>query len=207
MFLLGVLIFISINAYILKTSAPQIFYNTDEIPNTQVAVILGAKVMDNGKMSDILYDRTIKGLELYTEGKVSKILVSGDHGTAEYDEVSTVKEYLLDQGVLGEDIFLDHAGFDTYDSIYRAKEIFEIESLTIVTQEFHLPRAVYIGNSLGMETYGYVADRQKYISEKWNAVRESIARIKAFANVTLNSKPTYLGNSISITGDGQLSWD
>ena len=139
--------------------------------------------------------------------KVSKILVSGDHGTVEYDEVNTVKAYLLENGVQPENIFLDHAGFDTYDSIYRAKEIFEVESVVIVTQEFHLPRAVYIGNSLGIETHGYIADRQPYVAAIWNSFRESLARIKAFLNVTLNSKPKYLGEPIPITGDGTLSWD
>lgn len=195
------------NLYITKTSADYISNELDEIPETQVALILGSRVYSSGVMSDVLIDRTIKGLELYERGKVSKILVSGDHGRAEYDEVNVVKDYLLENGVSEEDLFLDHAGFDTYDSIYRAKEIFEIESLIIVTQEFHLPRAVYIGNSLGIETYGYIADRQPYIAARWNSLRESLARVKALLNVTFHSEPKYLGEHIPITGDSRLSWD
>lgn len=201
------LFFIFVNIYIIRESAPYIFDNVKDMPKSQVALILGARVYENGKMSDILSDRVIKAIELYKGGKVSKFLVSGDHGTVEYDEVNTAKNYLLKNGIDGKDIFLDYAGFDTYDSVYRAKNIFGIKSLIIVTQKFHLPRAVYIGNSLGMETYGYVADRQTYIAAKWNDLRESFARCKAFFDVIFYSKSKYLGDSIDINGDGQLSWD
>jgi len=205
--LLGFLIFLAINFYIPKVSSSKIFEEIDDVPEAQTALILGAKVYSDGTLSDVLADRTIKGIELYKNGKVSKILVSGDHGRTEYDEVNAIKEYLLSNGVLGDDIFLDHAGFDTYDSLYRAREIFEVESLVIVTQEFHLPRAVYIGNALNIETYGYVADRQSYLADSRNRMRESLARIKAFGNVTFKSKPKFLGDAIPITGDSSLSWD
>jgi vancomycin permeability regulator SanA len=205
--LFGVFLVVFSNVYILKTSKSYIFNELDGIPSSQAVLILGSKVYSNGAMSDVLADRVIKGLELYESEKVSKILVSGDHGRVEYDEVNVVKDYLLENGVSEEDIFLDHAGFDTYDSLYRAKEIFEIESLIIVTQEFHLPRAVYIGNSLGIKTYGYIADRQPYIAARWNSLRESLARVKAFLNVTFHSKSKYLGDHLPIAGDSRLSWD
>ncbi len=203
----GLLLFIFVNSFIPATSAPYIFSELDDVPKAQAALVLGSKVYADGRMSDVLADRTLKGLELYQEGKVSKILVSGDHGREEYDEVNTVKKYLLENSVQEEDIFLDHAGFDTYDSLYRAKHIFEVESVVIVTQEFHLPRAVYIGRSLGIETYGYKADRQEYIAAAWNSFRESLARMKAFFDVTFQSKPKFLGETIPITGDGRESWD
>ncbi len=205
--ILVLLLLIFVNFYIPKTSTPYIFDDIEDVPSTQAALILGSKVYSDGSMSDILADRIIKALELYDNGQVSKILISGDHGTTEYDEVNTVKDYLLENDFEDEDVFLDHAGFDTYDSLYRAKHIFEVESVVIVTQEFHLPRAVYIGNSLGIETYGYIADRQPYIAARWNSIRESLARLKAFLNVVFHSKSKYLGEQIPITGDGRLSWD
>lgn len=204
---LVIIFVIFLNIYILRSSSEYISANMADLPESQAALILGARVYSNGNMSDILLDRTIKALELYEGGKVSKILISGDHGQEDYDEVNTVKDYLVDRGVTAEDIFLDHAGFDTYDSLYRSKEVFEVESLIVVTQAFHLPRAVYIGDKLGIETYGYVADRQPYVAAKFNDLRESLARVKAFLNVLFNSKPTYLGDPIPINGDGQLSWD
>lgn len=205
--LCGIFFVIFVNFYILKQSNKYIFENVKDVPETQAALILGSRVYSSGKMSDVLLDRVIKGLELYQNGKVKKLLISGDHGTKEYDEVNTVKDYLLKNGVLGADIFLDHAGFDTYDSLYRARDIFEIKSLIIATQRFHLPRALYIGNALGIETYGYVADRQLYLAATWNETRESLARFKAFLNVTFHSKPKFLGDHIPITGDSKLSWD
>lgn len=205
LFLIFFVVFV--NFYILKQSNKYIFENVRDVPETQAALILGSRVYSSGQMSDVLLDRVIRGLELYKNGNVKKLLISGDHGQKEYDEVNTVKDYLLKNGVPGADIFLDHAGFDTYDSLYRARDIFEIKSLIIVTQKFHLPRALYIGNALGIETYGYIADRQPYLAAEWNKIRESLARFKAFLNVTLRSKPKFLGDHIPITGDSKLSWD
>lgn len=205
--LFGMFFVVFVNSYILRQSSKYIFENMNDVPAAQAALILGSRVYASGQMSDVLLDRVIKGLELYKNGKVKKLLISGDHGKKEYDEVNTVKDYLLKNGVPGADIFLDHAGFDTYDSIYRARDIFEIKSLIIVTQKFHLPRALYIGNALGIETYGYIADRQPYLAATWNEIRESLARFKAFLNVIFYSEPKYLGDHIPITGDSKLSWD
>jgi len=134
-------------------------------------------------------------------------LISGDHGTSEYDEVNTIKDYLIEHGIDGADIFTDHAGFDTYDSIYRAKDIFEVESMIIVTQEFHLPRAIYIANALNIENIGAVADKRDYRDKERNQMRESIARVKAFLNINLKAKPKFLGGKIPITGESSNSWD
>lgn len=205
--LAGTVTAIIINQDILSRTKPHIFAELENIPNSQAALILGARVYTNGNMSDILADRSIKALELYQDKKVEKILVSGDHGTVDYDEVKVVRDFLLQNDIPEEDIFLDHAGFDTYDSLYRAKHIFQVETLIVVTQEFHLPRAVYIGQSLGIETYGYIADRQTYLAARWNNLRESLARIKAFLDVSTNAQPKFLGEAIPITGDGRATWD
>ena len=205
--LLGIVFVCLLNFLILKISRAHISDSVDELPQAQAVLIPGARVYEDGRMSDILNDRVISALEVYHAGKADKILVSGDHGRTEYDEVNTVKNRLLAEGVPETDIFLDHAGFDTYDSLYRARDIFEADSLIVSTQEFHLPRAVYIGNSLGIETYGYIADKQPYLAARRNEMREFPARIKAFLNVTFHSKPKYLGDAIPISGDGRQSWD
>jgi SanA protein len=183
------------------------FDKPEDVPNAQVALILGAKVYNDGRLSHMMQDRADSGLELYKAGKVQKILMSGDHGTKTYDEVNTVKDYLLERGVAPEDLFLDHAGFDTYDSLYRARDIFGVRSLVVVTQKFHLPRAVYIGRSLGLEVYGYAADKRPYQGMFWNETREVFARAKAFLAVSLGIKPKFLGEKIPIEGDSQLSRD
>ncbi len=198
---------ILINLYILKSTGGQIFYSQDNLSKKQVALLLGARVYSNGNLSHVMQDRAETAIEIYKLGKVSKILISGDHGTSEYDEVNTIKDYLLERGVKGEDIFTDHAGFDTYDSVYRARDIFKVSSMIIVTQKFHLPRAVYIADSLGIDSAGIVADKRDYRDKERNQIRESVARVKAFLNVSFRAKPKFLGEVISIEGDSRESWD
>ncbi len=183
------------------------FYQLKGSPSAQVIIILGAKVYANGKMSPMMLDRVETALYLYSQGKADTILVSGDHGQVGYDEVNTIKDYLLENGVPGEHIFLDHAGFDTYDSLYRAQAIFQIKSAIIVTQEFHLPRAIYIGRALGLDVSGVIADRQPYQGIIYNQLREIPARLKSFVRVQLHSQPRYLGEPIPITGSSFESWD
>ena len=146
-------------------------------------------------------------IELYTGKKIKRFLLSGDHGRKNYDEVNSMKNYLLEKGINTEDIFLDHAGFDTYSTIVRAKEVFGVEKAIIVTQEFHLSRAVYIARSKGIEAYGIKADRQDYYSLVRLKIRETIAKVKAFSEVMINKKPRFLGSKIPITGDSKLSYD
>jgi len=178
-----------------------------ELEEAQVVIALGARVYDNGKMSDVFRDRVDTAFEVYESGKAKKILVSGDHGRKEYDEVNTAREYLLTKGVKEEDIFMDHAGFDTYDSLYRAGYIFEIEKAIISTQKSHLPRALYIGDNLGLEVKGIQADKHIYINSLQQFIRERLANVKAFLNVLLKSKPKFLGEKMDIEGDGRKSWD
>ncbi len=170
-------------------------------------MLLGSLVYPDGRLSDVMEDRVLTAAELYKNQKVKKILVSGDHGRKNYDETNTIKIHLLRLGIPPADIFLDHAGFDTYDSLYRASAVFHVDSAIIVTQAFHLPRAVYIGKSLKIDVVGVIADRRKYRSVYLNEGREIIARIKAFFDVTLSAKPKFLGDVIPINGDGKKSWD
>lgn len=188
-------------------SSDRIFASLDDVPVTQTALVLGARVYQDGRLSQILQDRIETAVELYEAGKVKKILVSGDNGQENYDEVNAMKDVLLTKGIPAEDIFLDHAGFDTYDSLYRADYIFDVESLTVVTQKFHLPRAVYVGQGLGIETYGLISDKRRYRDAERMQIRESLARVKAVMNVVFNSKSKYLGEKVPITGDSRASWD
>lgn len=182
-------------------------YCSLEFPQKDAALVLGARVYENGRMSDVFRDRAEVAVSFYEAEKVQKILVSGDHGTEEYDEVNAAKDFLLSEGVKPEDIFLDHAGFDTYDSVYRAKEIFGVESMVIATQDFHLPRALYIAEELGIDACGASSDLHEYRTESQMEFREIFARSKAWLDVFLKSKPKYLGEEILISGDGQATWD
>lgn len=185
---------------------PKIYRDLAQVPQSHTAIVLGASVYANGKLSPILKDRVDSALELYKAGKVKRFLLSGDHGQDNYDEVSTMKDYLNGKGIPDEDIFLDHAGFDTYDSMFRADYIFKVDSAIVVTQNFHLPRALYISDRLGLNFIGYSADKRKYRSIESLEHRENIANIKAFWEVLINKKPTYLGDEIPITGDSKLSY-
>ena len=133
--------------------------------------------------------------------------MSGDHGKENYDEVNVMKKYAIDMGVKSEDIFMDHAGFSTYESIYRAKKIFGAKKVVIVTQEFHLYRALYIANKLGIKAYGVSASLKKYSTESYLKFREIFARNKDFVNCIFKPKPTYLGKSIPVSGDGNITND
>ncbi|MFC1617713.1 vancomycin high temperature exclusion protein [Patescibacteria group bacterium] len=203
----GVVCVYSAIAHVGNIANGLIYEKTEDIPESQVAIVLGAKVRSDLSPSPMLEDRLLTAWDLYNAGKVEKILLSGDHGRPEYDEVNAMKDYLLAKEIPAEHIFLDHAGFDTYDSIYRAKEIFAVDSLTIITQEFHLPRALYIAKSLDLDAVGLKADRQDYAGVRNNYRREIPAKLKAYYNVLLDEEPKYLGEQIPVTGDSRQSWD
>lgn len=197
----------AVNLYVRSFSKDLIYSDVKAVPQKQAILVLGAKVYSNGGLSSMLYDRAETAIDLYNQGKATRILVSGDHGRDDYDEVNTIKNYLLSKGIPAKVIFMDHAGFDTYDSMYRARDVFEVKSVIIVTQEFHLPRAIYVSRSLGLDTVGVVADKQPYAGIIYNQSREIIANIKAYVDVTLKVSPKFLGPKIPITGDSKKSWD
>lgn len=203
----GILAFIIINLSIIIATRDSIYETIDNMPNAQAALVLGARVYSNGQPSTTFNDRIQTAITLYNQRKVNKILVSGDNGQESYDEVNAAKATLQNAGIPDQDIFLDHAGFDTYDSLYRAQAIFQIDRLTVVTQKFHLPRAIYIGKRLGIKTNGLIADKRIYRAAVRNQIRESLARIKAFLDLLAKSEPRFLGPQIPISGNGQASWD
>jgi len=169
-------------------------------------LVLGAGVKADGKPSDMLEDRLLTAIELYKKADVApKLLMSGDHGRVDYDEVNTMKSFAISQGVPSEDIFMDHAGFSTYESIYRAKEIFGAERIVVVTQEYHLYRALYVAQRFDIEAVGVSADIREYRGEYIRGAREILARGKDFLMCVFKPKPTYLGDAISLEGDGNIT--
>lgn len=181
---------------------PYMYDDVADVPQAQAALVLGASVY-HGAPSPILEERASEAAALYTQHKVSKILVTGDNGSLSHDEVTPVRKYLLDMGVKPQDIFLDHAGFDTYSSMYRARDVFEARSIIIVTQDFHLPRALFIARSLGLTANGISPQGG---GEARDYAREIPASLKAVVDVLLRRVPKYLGERIPITGDGEVSW-
>lgn len=187
---------ISINWYVEHSSQTYMYTLEENVPQKEAALILGAAVYKNGALTPILYDRAVTALELYRQGKVKKILVSGDNSTLEHNEVIPVSKFLIGQGVPKEAIFLDYAGFDTYDSMYRARDVFKASSLIIVTQHFHMPRSLYIAHNLGIDAVGVDADKRLYGGQ--NTLREYFATVKAWLDVSFHSKPEFLGEPVPI---------
>lgn len=178
-----------------------------ELKDVDCILVLGCLVKENGVPSDMLLDRLTRGVELYTLGASPKLLMSGDHGRVGYDEVDAMKTYAVDAGIPSEDVFMDHAGFSTYESIYRAKEIFQAKKIIIVTQEYHLYRALYIAELFGLDAYGVSSDFNIYAGQSARELREVLARVKDFGTSIIKPKPTYLGEVIPIWGDGNLTND
>ncbi|MCX8033253.1 MAG: YdcF family protein [Thermoleophilia bacterium] len=198
------LLFLGANLLIPLAARKHIVSDLSQAPEAQCAIVLGAKVYPDGTPAPMLADRLETGIKLYEIGKVKKLLLSGDHGQATYDEVNVMLEYVLARGVPSEDVFTDHAGFDTYDTMYRARDVFQVRTALVVTQAFHLPRAVYTARTLGLEATGVAADIQPYTDELQNRAREWLARVKAALELHItHPKPKYLGSPIPIEGDGR----
>ncbi len=198
-----------VNAYVKGASSERIITSEKaaEFEDVDCILVLGCKVKDNGVPSDMLKDRLDRSLELYNAEAAPKLLMSGDHGREDYDEVGTMKQYAIDAGVPSEDVFMDHAGFSTYESMYRAIEIFEADKIIIVTQEYHLYRALYIAEQLGIEAYGVASDYHSYAGQSMREMREILARCKDFATTIFKPKPTHLGEAIPVSGNGDLTND
>ena len=207
--LLGASTLLLTNGYVKRSTADQILTpeQATALEGVDCIVVLGCLVKADGTPSDMLYDRISVGVTLYQNGTSQKLLMSGDHGQKEYDEVNTMKTCAIDAGVPSEDIFMDHAGFSTYESVYRAKEIFGAKKIVIVTQEYHLHRALYIANALGIEAYGVSADLRSYAGQTKRDMREILARIKDMGYSLFKPAPTYLGEPISLDGSGDVTND
>ncbi len=173
--LIGVLSVAVINKHIRSQGAGKIKSSITEIPagNGQTAaIVFGARVWENGEPSHVLYDRVLTAVELYRAGRVEKILMSGDNPTPSYDEPTAMLKAAVELGVPADDVVLDFAGRRTYDTCYRAREIFGVRRAILVTQEFHLPRALYLCENLGVESVGLTANRRRYQGERYWAFRE-----------------------------------
>lgn len=198
------LVILGINFYVRLSSKSDIVNNPDG--GKDAILVLGAGLR-NGKPSPILKDRLDTAIKLYKDGVSKRIIVSGDHGKKYYDEVNVMKNYLLDKGVESNNIFMDHAGFSTYDSIYRAKEIFLANNIIIVTQQFHLYRSLYIAEKLELNAVGVSATLRDYNGSVKFELREILARDKDFVKVMFKPEPTYLGDTIPVFGDGNVTND
>ncbi len=200
---------LSVNSYVKSVGAKNIIAVEEaaNLEDVDCILVLGCLVKPDGQPSHMLDDRIKRGVELYHSGAAPKIIMSGDHGTQEYDEVNTMKNEAIEAGVPSGDVFMDHAGFSTYESLYRAKEIFQAQKIVIVTHEYHLYRALYIAQSLGIEAYGVNSDYRTYAGQAKREVREVLARCKDFLTSCFKPLPTYLGEAIPVSGNGDLTND
>lgn len=209
MFLIIVIIIvIAINFYVKFSTRKQIVDKTDysKLENIDCIIVLGAGIWGD-RPSPMLEDRLLQAIELYKNNVSAKIIMSGDHGREEYDEVNTMKNFAIEHGVPSEDIFMDHAGFSSYESMYRAKEIFGAKKVVVVTQKYHLYRALYIANSLGLEAYGVNSDPRRYAGSMYREAREILARNKDFIKCIFKPEPTYMGETIPVSGNGDVTND
>lgn len=196
-----------VNFYVKNRSAAYLVApdEAESISDVDCILVLGCKVKEDGTPSDMLRDRLTRAIELYKVGAAPKLLMSGDHGRKEYDELAIMKQYAIDAGVPSSDIFMDHAGFSTYESMYRAKEIFKANKIIIVIQEYHLYRALYVAREFGIDAFGVGADYQRYWGQSIRDFREVFARCKDFATTIFRPKPTYLGEAIPVSGNGDAT--
>lgn len=206
--IIGILIILSINLYVILSTKQQIITNNDysNLKDIDCIIVLGAGIWED-KPSPMLEDRLLQGIDLYKNNVSNKIIMSGDHSKEDYDEVNVMKNYAIEKGVPSENIFMDHAGFSTYESIYRAKEIFGAKKVVIVTQKYHLYRALYIANMLGLDAYGVNSDPREYVGATYRKLREILARNKDFVKCIFKPEPTYLGDTISVSGSGDVTND
>lgn len=205
-FVVVVAALLGVNAWVLHRSSTRIVASTDDLNSVWTIIVLGSFVTDDG-VSACVEERLQRAYEVYNSGKGQRFLITGDHGRKDYDEVNTMMRRLQEMGVPKEHIFLDHAGFDTYDSMWRAKHVFQVDSAVIVSQGFHLPRAQYLATAVGLQAQSVAADPPRGSVCARAGVREPLARIKAFVNVMLRSDAHHAGPAIPITGSASASHD
>lgn len=202
--LVGTVTLLGINQYVKHCATPNIITGENAKTHTDFdcILVLGCGVKADGSPSLMLQERMDCGIQLYQNKVAPKLLLSGDNGQEEYNEVATMLRLATEQGVPAPDVFLDHAGFSTYESMYRAKEIFQAKKVLIVTQEYHLYRAIYIAQKLGLDAWGVACDTQTYYGQTLRDIREILARNKDALKCIFKPNPTFLGDAIPISGDG-----
>lgn len=197
---------LGINFYVVKSSEKYILDMDNAGEGYDCVLVLGCGVWGD-RPSHMLEDRLLVGIELCKNGASEKLLMSGDHGRDEYDEVNVMKKFATDRGLDSEDVFMDHAGFSTYESMYRARDIFKAKKVLIVTQEYHLYRAIFVARRLGLEAYGVTSDLRDYGGQIFRDIREILARNKDLIYTIVQPEPTYLGEAIPVQGDGNATND
>lgn len=197
---------IAINHIVIIEATPYILPADGAGEGYDCILVLGCGVHGTTP-SHMLEDRLLQGIELYHSGASPKMIMSGDHGREHYDEVNVMKDFAIERGVESSDVFMDHAGFSTYESMFRAKEIFQAEKILIVTQKYHLYRAIYNARALGLDAYGVASDPRAYSGQLFRSIREVLARNKDFIYSIIKPEPTYLGEAIPVSGNGDLTND
>lgn len=202
--LVCVILLFAVNLGMVLSVRGQMTDYADAVCMTDVdcVIVLGCKVYNDGTPSAMLRDRLLTAITLMQNGVTDRMLVSGDHGREAYDEVNAMKDFAIEKGIPSEKIFMDHAGFSTYETLYRARDVFQAKRVIIVTQTYHLYRALYVARSLGIEAYGVSADLDRYAGQTYRDCRELLARVKDFGYCVLKPAPTYLGDPIPISGNG-----
>ena len=194
---------------LLCASSAKYIYDRNEIAELDgdfdCILVLGAGVYSDGTPTPMLNDRLVVACEAYESGRSDRLIMSGDHLFSDYDEPGAMKRFAIEQGIDSKVIFLDHAGISTYDSVYRAIKIYGAEKILIVTQKYHLYRAIYLAQSLGVEAYGVSANLRGYMGQPKYTVREWVARVKDFAMAIAKPEATYMGDKIDLLGDGDTT--
>lgn len=204
--IMGIAIVICVNFYV-KSKTNDFIYNSEkEITPTNVGIIFGAGI-NGDRPSKYLKDRLDAGIRLYKSKKINKILLSGDNGSDEHDELTVMKTYCYQHGVDTTKIYIDYAGFDTYSTMSRAKNIFKIDKAVLISQKYHLNRAIYIGNKMGVQSVGFSANSGEYKGYKYVCFREYFSIFKSVIDVFRSRKPHFLGTEININGKSNYSKD
>lgn len=205
-FLFGVLLTALLNLFVIGKAEEYILSEEEAATmDADCIIVLGAMVYSDDTLSDILRDRVTTAVSLYQAGASDRILMSGDNSRVGYNEGFAMAKYAIAQGVDANNVFEDDAGFSTYETMYRARDVFQAKKVIIVTQDFHMSRAIYLARSLGLEAYGVVTPETEYKSDNYNTIRETAARVKAVITAIFKPEPTYLGEAIPINGTGNVA--
>lgn len=207
--LAGCLVLFLVNLYIIRKEEKYIVSaeEAEAFQDVDCIMVLGCGVRPDGSPSGMLNDRLVQGVSLYKEDVSDRLLMSGDHGRVNYDEVNLMKQFAIDRGVPSENIFMDHAGFSTYESMYRARDVFQVKRMLVVTQGYHMYRALYAAEKLGIEAWGVNADPRTYAGQAYRDLREILARNKDFWTLVFQPAPSALGEPVPISGDGDETND